>query len=47
MNLAKKKKNELKRVPVVPQWVKTPTSLHEDLRPIPGLAQWVEDLVWW
>ena len=29
---------------MVAQWVKTPTSIHEDAGLIPGLAPWVEDL---
>ena len=33
-------------VPVVTQWVKNTTSIHEDLGLIPGLAQWVKDLAW-
>ena len=30
-------------VPVVAQWVKNPTSIHEDTGLIPGLAQWVKN----
>ena len=32
-------------VPLVVQWVKNPTSNHEDAGSIPGLNQWVKDLV--
>ena len=35
----------LPRVPVVAQWVKNPTSIHEDAGSIPGLAQWVKEPV--
>ena len=31
-------------VPVVAQWVKNPTSSHEEAGSIPGLAQWIKDL---
>ena len=30
--------------PVVAQWVKNPTGIHEDTGLIPGLAPWVKDL---
>ena len=32
-------------VPIVSQWVKNPTSIHEDVGSTPGLSQWVKDLV--
>ena len=33
------------RVPIVAQQVKNLTSIHEDVGLVPGLAQWVNDLV--
>ena len=32
-------------IPIVAQWVKNPTSIHEDVGLIPGLAQRIKDLV--
>ena len=32
-------------VPIVAQWVENPTTIHEHVDLIPGLAQWVKDLM--
>ena len=32
-------------VPNVTQWFKNPASIHEDASLMPGLTQWVKDLV--
>ena len=37
-------KSEMWGVPIVAQWVKRLTSIHEDVGSIPGLAQWPKDL---
>ena len=36
-------KNGAFGIPVVAQWLMNPTSIHEDMVSIPGLAQWIED----
>ena len=45
MQKKKKKKEKYKiGVPIVAQQFKNPTSIHEDVGSIPGLAEWVKDL---
>ena len=34
-------------VPTVVQWEMNPTSIHEGVGSIPGLAQWIRDLWLW
>ena len=38
-------KLRLLEVPAVAQWIRNPRSLHGDASSVPGLTQWVKDLV--
>ena len=40
---SQKSKNKVSGVPIVAQWVKNLTSIHEAVGSIPGLAQWMND----
>ena len=42
---SKIKSKDVYAVPIVAQWVKNPTGIHEDVGSIPGLTQWVKDPV--
>ena len=43
--MAQQVKKPTSGVPVMAQWLTNWTSIHEDTDLIPGLAQWVKDLV--
>ena len=45
MEVTKETKNYKKGVPVVAQQLTNLTRIHEDVGSIPGLVQWVKDLV--
>ena len=44
LGVARRKKLKTFGDPVVAQWLTNPTSIHEDVGSIPGLAQWVKNL---
>ena len=43
VTLVTSKKSQGLGVPVVAQRLANPTSIHEDMGSIPGLAQWIKD----
>ena len=38
-------KTKTEDVPIMVQWIRIPTSIHEDVDSIPGLTRWVKDQV--